>query len=186
MRPEAEAVLTGIGTVLADDPLLTDRSGGARRRKLLRVVLDSRLKMPVELKLVQSVSADVLVMCDREAEAEGVAVLEASGIDVVRVAEGSAGRLDLGAVLDVLGERKILSVMLECGSMLNGAFLAAELVDRVVLFKSEKEMGDGVPFASGIESPDIVEGALRDVRRTMFGVDVRVSGVLRDVWDEVR
>ena len=87
MRHGVDAVLTGIGTVVADDPMLTDRSGGARRRKLLRVVLDSRLRMPIESKLVQSASGDVLVVSDREAEAERVAVLEAAGIDVVRVAE---------------------------------------------------------------------------------------------------
>jgi diaminohydroxyphosphoribosylaminopyrimidine deaminase / 5-amino-6-(5-phosphoribosylamino)uracil reductase len=182
MRHAADAVLTGIGTLLADDPLLTDRSGGARRRKLLRVVLDSRLRMPLDSKLVESASGDVLVVCDREAEAERVAVLEAAGVDVVRVGEGSAGRLDLGAVLDLLGHRKILSVMLECGSELNGAFLAAGLVDRVVLFKSEKKLGEGVRFAAEAESLQIVERAMQGVRREMFGEDERVSGWLRDVW----
>jgi diaminohydroxyphosphoribosylaminopyrimidine deaminase/5-amino-6-(5-phosphoribosylamino)uracil reductase len=183
MRHAVDAVLTGIGTVLADDPMLSDRSGGARRRKLLRVVLDSRLRMPVESKLVQSASGDVLVVCDREAEAEGVAVLEAAGVEVVRVGEKRAGRLDLGAVLDVLGERKILSVMLECGSALNGAFLAAGLVDRVVLFRSEKKMGESrVPFAAGVESPEVVEQTMAGVRRNMFGADVCVSGDLRDAW----
>jgi diaminohydroxyphosphoribosylaminopyrimidine deaminase/5-amino-6-(5-phosphoribosylamino)uracil reductase len=147
MRHGVDAVLTGIGTVLADDPLLTDRSGGVRRRRLLRVVLDSRLRLAVESKLVQSASGDVLVVCDRQAEAERVEVLEAAGVEVVRV-PGDRGRMDLGAVLDLLGGRKILSVMLECGSELNGAFLAAGLVDQVVLFKSEVELGaGGVPFA---------------------------------------
>jgi diaminohydroxyphosphoribosylaminopyrimidine deaminase/5-amino-6-(5-phosphoribosylamino)uracil reductase len=184
MRHAADAVLTGIGTVLADDPMLTDRSGGVRRRKLLRVVLDSRLRLPVESKLVQSASGDVLVVCDRQAEAEGLAVLEAAGVEVVRVA-GSAGRLDLRAVLDVLGERKILSVMLECGSKLNGAFLAAGLVDRVVLFRSAKEMGaGGVRFAERVESVETVERGLRGVKRVTFGVDVCVSGYLRDAWGE--
>jgi diaminohydroxyphosphoribosylaminopyrimidine deaminase / 5-amino-6-(5-phosphoribosylamino)uracil reductase len=183
MRHGVDAVLTGIGTVLADDPMLTDRSGGTRRRKLLRVVLDSRLRMPVESKLVQSASGDVLVVGDREAEAEGVAVLEAAGLEVVRVGEKSPGRLDLGAVLDALGERKILSVMLECGSKLNGAFLAAGLVDRVVLFQSAKEMGaGGVRFAAGVESPEVVEREMVGVTREMFGADVRVSGWLKDAW----
>ena len=85
-------------------------------------------------------------------------------------------------MLDVLGDRKILSVMLECGSKLNGAFLAAGLVDRVVLFKSEKKMGEGVRFAAGVESPEVVERAMVGVRREMFGADVCVSGWLRDAW----
>lgn len=185
MRHVVDAVLTGIGTLLADDPLLTDRSGSTRRRKLLRVVLDSRLRMPLESKLVQSASGDVLAVCDREAEAERVAVLEAAGINLVRVTEGSAGRLDLGAVLDKLGERKILSVMLECGSKLNGAFLKQGLVDRVVLFKSEKELGvDGVVFAAGVEAAEL-ERSMRQVRQEMFGADVCVSGWLKDIWGGV-
>jgi diaminohydroxyphosphoribosylaminopyrimidine deaminase/5-amino-6-(5-phosphoribosylamino)uracil reductase len=184
MRHGVDAVLTGIGTVLADDPLLTDRSGGARRRRLLRVVLDSRLRMPVDSKLVQTASGDVLAVCDRQAEAEAVAVLEAAGVEVVRV-EGERGRLDLEAVLDLLGERKILSVMLECGSELNAAFLAQGLVDKVVLFKSEKELGaGGVPFASEVSLGE-VEGRMRTVAQTRFGADVRVSGDLRDVWEGI-
>ncbi len=184
MRHAVDAVLTGIGTVRADDPLLTDRSGGARRRKLLRVVLDSRLRMAVDSKLVQSASGDVLVVCDRVAEAEAVAVLEAAGVEVVRV-PGERGRLDLGAVLDMLGERKILSLMLECGSELNGAFLKAGLVDRVVLFKSEKGLGEGgVPFAAGVSVAEL-EGRMRGVARTRFGADVGVSGVLRDAWEGI-
>ena len=185
MRHGVDAVLTGIGTVLADDPLLTDRSGGARRRKLLRVVLDSRLRMPAESKLVQSASGDVLVVCDQQAEAEAVAVLEAAGVEVVRVA-GERGRLDLGVVLDLLGERKILSVLLECGSELNGAFLKQGLVDRVVLFRSETELGEGaVQFATGVSVGEVEEGMQR-VTRTAFGADVRVSGVMRDAWGDVR
>ncbi len=183
MRHAVDAVLTGIGTVLADDPKLTDRSGLPRRRKLSRVVLDSRLRTPLDSHLVHSVSGDVLVVCDQQAEAESVAVLEAAGLEIVRV-PGSAGRLDLSAVLDVLGQRKNLSVLLEGGSELNGAFMAQLLVDRVVLFCSETELGEGaVPFAKGAGSPFLLEQSMRGATRTLFGADVRVSGYLRDPWD---
>jgi diaminohydroxyphosphoribosylaminopyrimidine deaminase/5-amino-6-(5-phosphoribosylamino)uracil reductase len=185
MRHGVDAVLTGIGTVLADDPLLTDRSGGERRRKLLRVVLDSRLRLPLESKLVQTASGDVLVECGAEAEARRAAALEAAGVEVVRVAEGSARRIDLGAVLDRLGERKILSAMLECGSELNGAFLRQGLVDRVVLFQSQKELGAaGVRFAGGMTVGEL-QGTMREIARTKFGEDIRVSGILRDVWEGI-
>jgi diaminohydroxyphosphoribosylaminopyrimidine deaminase/5-amino-6-(5-phosphoribosylamino)uracil reductase len=190
MRHGVDAVLTGIGTVLADDPLLTDRSGGARRRRLLRVVLDSRLRLLVESKLVQSASGDVLVVCGVEASAEGVGRLQAAGVEVVRV-EGVRGRLDLSAVLNLLGERKILSVLLECGSELNTAFLSEGLVDRVVLFRSERELGgDGVPFAAGVSfaaglSVDAIEARMMRVQRTRFGVDRQVSGYLRDAWEGI-
>ena len=184
MRHASNAVLTGVGTVLADDPKLTDRSGGARRRALLRVVLDARLRMPMDSQLVRSVSGDLLVLCGEEAGAERVVALEAAGVDVVRIA-GKDGRLDLGAVLDELGARKILSVMLECGSELNGAFLAAGLVDKVVLFCSETALGEGaVPFAAGGASPFLLEQTMSGVTRTTVGADACVSGYLRDPWAE--
>jgi diaminohydroxyphosphoribosylaminopyrimidine deaminase / 5-amino-6-(5-phosphoribosylamino)uracil reductase len=189
MRHGADAVLTGIGTVLADDPKLTDRSGmvgpggRARRRPLLRVVLDSRLRTPMDSQLVRSANGDVLVMCGAEAEWERAAALEAAGVQVERV-EGQGGRLDrldLAVVLELLGKRKILSVLLECGSELNGALLSEGLVDKVVLFYSQTELGEGaVPFAAGIGSPFVLEQTLKGITRKAFALDACVSGYLRD------
>jgi diaminohydroxyphosphoribosylaminopyrimidine deaminase/5-amino-6-(5-phosphoribosylamino)uracil reductase len=191
MRHGVDAVLTGIGTVLADDPKLTDRSGivgpdgRARRRALLRVVLDSRLRMPLDSQLVRSANEDVLVFCGAGAEADRAAALQAQGVLIERVV-GQEGRLDLGVVLDLLGQKKILSVLLECGSELNGAFLAQGLVDKVVLFRSETELGEGaVLFAAGVASPFLLEQSMKGNTRTMFGADVRVSGYLRDPWADV-
>src|SRR6185312_9876635 len=144
----ADAVLTGIGTVLADDPLLMDRSERPRRRPLLRIVLDSQLRMPMDSRLVKTANCDALVFCGAEVEESRVCALEAAGVAVVRV-EGRDGRLDLAVIFGVLGERKILSVLLECGSELNAAFLASGLVDNAVIFRSSKTLGaDGVPFAA--------------------------------------
>ena len=194
LRQGSDAVLTGIGTVLQDDPLLTDRSGIVgpsglvRRRPLLRVVLDSRLRTPLDSQLVKTAQGDVLVFCGAAADASKVAALEAAGVEVVRV-EGANGWLDLNVVLGVLGERKILSVLLECGSELNGAFLAHGLVDKAVLFSSPVTLGaDAVPFAAGFGAPELVEQAMRDTVRARFGEiekDECVSGVLRDAWDGV-
>ena len=184
MRHAADAVLTGVGTVLADDPALTDRSGLLRRRRLLRVVLDSRLRTPLDSQLVCSASGDVLVFCGVGAEAAKVAEFEAAGVEVVRVA-GADGRLDLRTVLEVLGKRKILSVLLECGSELNGAFLAEGLVDEAALFYAQTELGGGaVPFARGVGSPVLLEQEMRRVTRAMFGADTLVSGILCDPWGE--
>ncbi|MGD0799128.1 MAG: bifunctional diaminohydroxyphosphoribosylaminopyrimidine deaminase/5-amino-6-(5-phosphoribosylamino)uracil reductase RibD [Acidobacteriaceae bacterium] len=185
MRHGVDAVLTGIDTVLADDPLLTDRTGLVRRRPLLRVVLDSRLRIPLDSQLVRTAEGDVLVFCDALAEAQRVAALEAAGVEVARVA-GSAGRLDLGAVLDALGKRQSLSVLLECGAELNGAFLREGLVDRVALFYAETKLGEGaMPFAAGVGSPLQLEQEMKAVTRRAFGPDVCVGGYLRDVWDGV-
>ena len=108
------------------------------------------------------------------------------GSEVVRVDAGSAGRLDLGVVLDVLSGRKILSVMLECGSELNGAFLTQGQVDKVVLFYAETKLGDGaIPFARGFGPPVLLEQEMKGIARKLFGEDVRVSGVLRDAWEGI-
>jgi diaminohydroxyphosphoribosylaminopyrimidine deaminase/5-amino-6-(5-phosphoribosylamino)uracil reductase len=73
--------------------------------------------------------------------------------------------------------------MLECGAALNGAFLASQLVDKVVLFYAETELGLGsLPFAEGVGSPFLLEQSMRGVTRETVGVDVRVTGYLRDVW----
>lgn len=157
----------------------------ARRRPLLRVLLDARVRMPLDSQLVKTVQGDVLVFCGSEVEASRVVALEAAGVEVMRVEERD-GKLDLGAVLGALGERKVLSVLLECGSELNAAFLENGLVDKVVLLRSGTVMGaDGVPFARGFGPPERVEGMLRDVEREWFGEDTCVSGVLRDAWDGV-
>jgi diaminohydroxyphosphoribosylaminopyrimidine deaminase/5-amino-6-(5-phosphoribosylamino)uracil reductase len=104
-------------------------------------------------------------------------------VEVVRVGE-LHGRLDLELVLDELGRRKILSVLLECGSALNGAFLQAELVDKVVLIYSPAKLGRGsVPFAAGVDEAADLEGRLKRVREAEFGPDRSVSGILRDAWD---
>jgi diaminohydroxyphosphoribosylaminopyrimidine deaminase/5-amino-6-(5-phosphoribosylamino)uracil reductase len=181
LRHQSDAVLTGIGTVLADDPLLTDRSGMARRRPLLRIVLDTRLRIPLEGQPVKSAREDVVVFCGMDADAGRVSALEVAGVEVLQIAAAN-GRLDLGSVLDVLGERKILSVLLECGSELNGVFLQQELVDEVVMFSSRNKLGDGaVPFAAGVSIADI-ESAMMRVERVKFGDDERVRGILRDAW----
>jgi diaminohydroxyphosphoribosylaminopyrimidine deaminase/5-amino-6-(5-phosphoribosylamino)uracil reductase len=182
LRHSADAILTGIGTVLADDPALTDRTELARRRRLMRVVLDSQLRLPLDSQLVRTAANDVLVFCASEAEAERASALEASGVEVARIAADS-GNLDLAEVLDALGRRKILSVLLECGSALNGTFLRNRLVDKVALFYSQTELGEGaLPFANGFASPFLLEQQLRSITRAEFGADACVTGYLGDPW----
>jgi diaminohydroxyphosphoribosylaminopyrimidine deaminase/5-amino-6-(5-phosphoribosylamino)uracil reductase len=191
MRHAADAVLTGIGTVLADDPLLTDRSGvlgpagQLRRRPLLRAVLDSHLRTPLHSQLVRSASADLLLFCAAPADSVRVAALQAAGAQVEPIA-AHAGRLDLPAVLDALGRRQLLSVLLECGSQLNGAFLQQGLVDKAVLFYSPTELGArALPFAAGIASPFLLQQSLHTVTHTSFGPDTCISGYLNDPWGDL-
>jgi diaminohydroxyphosphoribosylaminopyrimidine deaminase/5-amino-6-(5-phosphoribosylamino)uracil reductase len=182
LRHASDALLTGIGTVLADDPLLTDRSELPRRRPLLRVVLDTRLRTPLDSQLVRSAQNDLLIFCGTHAEPDRAAALEAAGVEVARVAQ-PRDRLDLNAVLASLASRQIMSVLLECGSRLNGAFLAQNLVDKAVLFHAPVALGEGaLPFAAEFGPPILLEQSLKKITRTNFGEDLCVSGALRDPW----
>jgi diaminohydroxyphosphoribosylaminopyrimidine deaminase / 5-amino-6-(5-phosphoribosylamino)uracil reductase len=190
LRHASDAILTGIGTVLADDPELTDRTGLPRRRPLLRVVMDPELRIPLESKLVRSVTAegkkDLLVFCDEVADEERESELRACGVEVHRLPRRD-GRLDLRVALDVLnGHYHVRSVLTEAGSSLNGSLLHDQLVDKVVLYFAEQELGESaIPFAGGT-SPYLVQGRLRSVERVTFpnedAEDVRISGYLHDPW----
>jgi diaminohydroxyphosphoribosylaminopyrimidine deaminase/5-amino-6-(5-phosphoribosylamino)uracil reductase len=183
MRHGADAILTGIGTVLADDPALSDRTGLPRRRRLLRVVLDSMLRVPLESQLVRTANVDVLVFCSEEAPARRAEELERRGVEVRRVVCVD-GRLSLAEVLAELCRRRLLSVLVEAGAAVNGAFLTQRLVDKVALFYAETELGIGaLPFAEGVASPFVLQESLSRVETAMFGTDVRVTGYLRDAWE---
>jgi diaminohydroxyphosphoribosylaminopyrimidine deaminase/5-amino-6-(5-phosphoribosylamino)uracil reductase len=191
LRHASDAVLTGIGTVLADDPELTDRTGLPRRRPLLRVVMDPELRTPLESKLVRSAAAarrkDLLVFCDEMAVEERETELRARDVEVHRLPRRDA-RLDLRVALDVLsGHHHIRSVLTEGGSTLNGTLLRDQLADKVVLYFAERELGaSAIPFAEGT-SPYVLQQELSSVERETFpnegAEDVRVSGYLHDPWD---
>jgi diaminohydroxyphosphoribosylaminopyrimidine deaminase/5-amino-6-(5-phosphoribosylamino)uracil reductase len=181
MRHAADAILTGIGTVLADDPLLTDRTGLPRRRPLLRVVLDSRLRLPLRSRLVRTAERDVLVFTAASLKSRKARALTRAGVEVVR-ARGRGGRVDLGAVLAELGRRGILSVLVEAGARVNAAALSAGIVDRLALFVAPKRVGRGVPFVhGGTNTMDRLPPFVATERRR-FGPDLYVAGYLRDVY----
>jgi diaminohydroxyphosphoribosylaminopyrimidine deaminase / 5-amino-6-(5-phosphoribosylamino)uracil reductase len=188
LRHASDAVLTGIGTVLADDPQLTDRSGLLgpndlpRRRPLLRVILDTHLRLPLTSQLVRSAANDLLILCGSLASPAKAAALGALGVEVDQVPD-HAGRLSLPAVLSALAERDILSLLLECGSHLNGSFLRQNLADKAVLIYAEAELGDqAVPFAQGVPSPYLFEESLHRVTRATYGPDACITGYLHDPW----
>ncbi len=182
LRHASDAILTGIGTVLADNPALTDRTSLPRRRPLLRVILDSRLRTPPDSQLVRSTENDLLILCSSAAPTSRVSALQTLGIEVLTVPEPS-GYLSLPAVLAILGERKITSLLLETGSALNGTFLRQHLVDRVVLFYAERELGPAaLPFAADSDTPFVLEQRLQRLRKETLPPDVIVSGLLHDPW----
>lgn len=185
LRHASDAILTGIGTVLADNPQLTDRSGRPRRRPLLRVVLDSRLRLPVTSKLATTADHDVLIVTTSETPRPD---LEAQGVDILRVPqENWSGAEDKPGVIEYLlqqlDQRHILSVLLEAGPTLNAAFLHRNLVDRATLFYAPTELGPAsLPFATGGPTPFALEERMTAITKQRFGPDVCVSGLLRDPW----
>lgn len=185
LRHESDAIMVGVGTIIADDPLLTDRTGRVRRRPLLRVVLDSRLRLPVESRLVRTAKNDVLVFCSF-AEEKKRNELEAHGIRVEQVPLGSSnGRPDLNRIAARLGELEITSLLIEGGALVNWAALAAGIVDKVFLYYAPKILaGTGsVPFAAGAGFRKMSEAALvKNISIHRFGEDFAVEGYLRDPY----
>lgn len=179
MRHTSDALLTGIGTILADDPLLTDRSGLPRRRRLLRVILDSRLRLPVRSRIVETAEDDLLVFTCARGNLSKRNQLERAGVEVLSL-RGGRGRVPLADVLKELGKREILSVLLEAGSALNGAALTAGIVQKVSLFLAPKLAGGcEVPFA---RAPKLAVPKVADIRMRQFGPDLCIEGYIQDVY----
>jgi diaminohydroxyphosphoribosylaminopyrimidine deaminase/5-amino-6-(5-phosphoribosylamino)uracil reductase len=191
LRHQHDAILVGAGTILSDNPLLTDRSGRPRRRPLLRVILDSRLRLPTDSRIVRSLAAenknDLLVFYV-SADEQKRADLERLGVRVEQIpAFESDGRPDLPAILRRLGQLEILSVMIEGGATVNWAALAAGVVDKVFLFYAPKILaGTGsVPFAAGAGFRHMSQAAqVKHLRLHRFGEDFAVEGYLRDPYAE--
>ncbi|HXN29081.1 MAG TPA: bifunctional diaminohydroxyphosphoribosylaminopyrimidine deaminase/5-amino-6-(5-phosphoribosylamino)uracil reductase RibD [Candidatus Acidoferrales bacterium] len=182
LRHEADALLTGIGTVLADNPRMSDRTGEPRRRPLLRAIVDSRLRTPLRSHLVRSAQHDLIIFTTQSPASPKARALTRAGVEVMRV-PAREGRVDLGAVIRELGRRQVLSVLLEAGAELNGAALEAGIVDKMILFYAPKIMGTGgVPMASIPSRWFAKSPALQNSTVKPCGPDFVVQGYFRDVY----
>src|SRR5205809_3770041 len=178
LRHQYDAILVGSGTVLADDPLLTDRSGRPRRRPLLRVILDDRLRLPSDYQLSQS-AREQPVLLFTSSDAEPASELKQLGVELVRI-EG--GARDLLAMMNELAAREIQSVLAEGGGTLAGALMDTGLIDKVTFFIAPMIIG-------GLNAPTAVAGTgasrikdafqLEDIEITQRGRDVEVTGYPR-------
>ncbi len=186
LRHASDAILVGVGTVLADDPLLTDRTGLPRRRPLLRVILDSHLRLPPQSRLVKSAQDDLLVFCCHPEETKR-RELEGMGVRVVDIPSGAAAtdRPDLERMLRCLGEQEIASLLIEGGATVNGAALAAGICDKVFFFYAPRILAssNAVPFAemAGTRPMDAIR--VKNFRLHRLGEDFAVEGYLRDPYD---
>jgi diaminohydroxyphosphoribosylaminopyrimidine deaminase/5-amino-6-(5-phosphoribosylamino)uracil reductase len=201
LRHANDAIMVGVGTVIADDPLLTDRTGLPRRRPLLRVILDSRLRLPLESRVVKTAREDLIVFCcfaeenkRRELESRGVLVeqvpmrrpVEDGTIPFPGSSPAIDGRPDLERVLANLGGREITSLIVEGGAMVNWAALSAGVVDKIFFYYAPKILaGTGsIPFALGAGYRRISEAAsVKALVLHRFGEDFAVEGYLRDPYE---
>jgi len=176
LRHEYDAILIGAGTARSDDPLLTDRSEKGRSRPLVRVVLDEKLEISPESKLVQTAKdSPVLIFSGSSVSTTATAAMP-PGVEVVR--DAANGR-DLAMVLEELGKREIQSLLVEGGANVAGKFFDAGLVDKVSFFIAPKIIGglDAPTAVGGRGVEKLAEGIeLQDVKVTQRGQDVEVTG----------
>jgi diaminohydroxyphosphoribosylaminopyrimidine deaminase / 5-amino-6-(5-phosphoribosylamino)uracil reductase len=186
IRHAADALLTGIGTVIADDPRMSDRSGEPRRRRLLRAVVDSRLRMPLRSKLVKDAQRDVVIFTTQALDSPRARALQRAGVEVFRV-PSRRGHVDLHAVIRELGKRNILNLVIEAGAELNGAALEAGIVDKMILFYAPKVMGTGgVPMARIPSKWFAKSPPLKNLTLNAYGPDFVVQGYFHDVYGNHR
>ncbi|MDA1064453.1 MAG: bifunctional diaminohydroxyphosphoribosylaminopyrimidine deaminase/5-amino-6-(5-phosphoribosylamino)uracil reductase RibD, partial [Proteobacteria bacterium] len=176
LRASSGAVMTGIGTVLADNPALTVRDATLNRhgRQPLRVVLDSELRMPLTAEMLGLPGKTLLYCSDRRR----AAALEVAGAEVICVA-GAHGLVDLAAVLRDLGKREINDLLVEAGPALAGQMLAQGLVDEFIIYQAPHFMGSETlgMFKTPGWSQLVDRQALRIVDRTELGDDLRITAL---------
>jgi diaminohydroxyphosphoribosylaminopyrimidine deaminase/5-amino-6-(5-phosphoribosylamino)uracil reductase len=182
LRNETDAVLVGIGTVLRDDPLLTTRLGIADQRDPARVIVDNLARLPLRAKVVNRAStAPTLVAVSQMAPRTKLEALEREGVQVM-VVENSPRRVSLERLMEALGKRGILSVMIEGGAEINASALRERIVDKVQVFLAPILIGgSSTPTAVGGDGIETLSQALRlrDVRIERFDGDILVEGYLR-------
>jgi diaminohydroxyphosphoribosylaminopyrimidine deaminase/5-amino-6-(5-phosphoribosylamino)uracil reductase len=179
LRERMDSVMVGAGTVLADDPSLTVRMKRRRGRDPLRIVVDTRLRIRPDAKVLRKEgSGSTLIVVGESVSPARFEPFESQG-GVILVCPEKEGRVDLGAMMVRLGEVPVTSVLLEGGSTLMGAMIRQRVVDKFYIFKAPKILGggDGIPLASG-PGPLNMDSCIRlkDIRIRRFGEDVLFVG----------
>jgi len=157
LRFDNDALLVGIGTVLQDDPWLTDRSGQTRRRPLTRVLLDANLRLPLQSNIVRSRNEGaIIVFCAENREPKRQSQLEEIGIEVIPIAV-SGQHIPFATVLQELGRREVTSLLIEGGAEVNFSSLSSLAVDKIIFFLAPTILGgrQAIPVVGGEGFPDL-------------------------------
>ncbi len=179
MRDENDAILVGIGTVLADRPLLTTRLPDGNGKNPLRIVLDSHGRTPIDMPMLHDGAAPVLIATTEAAPKENLERLRETGAEVL--VSGAGPTVDLSFLLRTLGERKICSLLVEGGSTVHFSFLQAGLADKVCAFIAPMLVGgkNAAPAVGGEGFSRLVDAVrLTDIKTEMIGKDFCISGYI--------
>ena len=176
LRHEYDAILIGANTVTVDNPVLTDRSGKPKHKKLVRVVLDNSLKISLNSQLVLTARQFPTIVLTDNNDGEKISALRAEGVEIIQIAEG--GR-NLQGVLTELKKRDIQSVLVEGGAEVAGSFYDAKLIDKISFFIAPMVIGGkNAPTAIGGLGASQLSGAMRLIRSEIIkhGEDIEVTG----------
>lgn len=178
LRQRVDGVMVGVGTILKDDPLLTTRLKGRKGRDPIRIVVDTHLRTPPGARIFETGSGMTVIAVGEHAPKEAMDTMRKKGVKVV-TCPVKGERVDLEALMDILGGMSLASLLLEGGATLMGSMLRAGLVDKFYLFMAPRIMGggDGIPMASG-PGPRKIEGGvvLGNIRVRRFGDDLLIRG----------
>lgn len=173
LRHEYDAILVGSNTILVDDPLLTDRSGKPRHKKLVRVVLDNRLQTPINSKIVRTAREFPTLLISNSSDEDRIKALEAEGVKII-----NRNAREICAVLKALYDLEIQSILVEGGAKVAGAFIDSRLVDKITFIFSPLIIG-------GVEAPVAIEGKgassikqafkLKDLQTIQYERDLEVT-----------
>lgn len=182
LRDRVDAVMVGVGTVLADDPALTTRLRGRKGRDPARVIVDTHLRVRPGAKVLDhSSSAPTYLVAGERVARPKVDALRRPGVSFI-FSRTRRGKIDLGRVLDILAEKQITSLLVEGGASLAGSMIRERLVDKFYIFMAPKVLGggDGVPLAAGKGARRMDRCvALRDIRVRRFDEDILIEGYPR-------
>jgi diaminohydroxyphosphoribosylaminopyrimidine deaminase/5-amino-6-(5-phosphoribosylamino)uracil reductase len=179
LRDQVDAVLVGIGTLLADNPLLTVRLNRTRNRDPLRIIVDTHLRTPLDAKILnQESSSDTLIIVGSQVKGRELKRFQKQGVSTL-VCPMKTGMIDLAALMGILGEMSVTSLLVEGGSLITGSMLRERLVDKFYIFKAPKILGggDGVPMAAG-PGPKRMDQCpvLKDIHVRRFDDDTLIVG----------